>query len=59
MFRGFALELVSEQVLRQPCAGFRVQLELQVLNVLCELELIPTDTMRLSNGSYLMLHDRK
>jgi hypothetical protein len=36
IFRGFSIELVPETVLRQPYAGFRIQLELSVLNVLCE-----------------------
>ena len=35
VFRGFAAELIPEAVLRQPYAGFRVALELNVLNVLC------------------------
>ena len=35
IFRGFSLELVPETALRHPYAGFRLQLELSVLNVLC------------------------
>ncbi|MGI4871388.1 MAG: hypothetical protein ACRYFX_09435 [Janthinobacterium lividum] len=35
VFRGFSVELVPEQALRQPFCGFRVQLELSVSNVLC------------------------
>lgn len=35
IFRGFSLDLVPETALRQPYAGFRVQLELSVQNVLC------------------------
>ena len=35
VFRGFSLELVPEKVLKVPYAGFRVSLELNVLNVLC------------------------
>ncbi len=34
VFRGFSVDTVAEQVLRQPYAGFRVQLELFVGNVL-------------------------
>lgn len=36
VFRGFGLDSVPEQALRQPYCGFRVQLELNVPNVLCE-----------------------
>lgn len=35
VFRGFSVELIPEQVLRHPYAGFRIQLELSVANVLC------------------------
>lgn len=35
VFRGFSVDTVAEQVLRQPYCGFRVQLELAVSNVLC------------------------
>lgn len=35
IFRGFGLDSVSESALRQPNCGFRVQLELNVPNVLC------------------------
>lgn len=35
VFRGFSPELLPAQVLRQPYAGFRVQLELNGGNALC------------------------
>lgn len=35
VFRGFSVDTVVEQVLRQPFCGFRVTLELFVANVLC------------------------
>jgi hypothetical protein len=35
VFRGFALELVPEKVLRAPYAGFRISLEVNALDVLC------------------------
>jgi hypothetical protein len=56
IFRGFSLELVNaESALRQPYAGFRVQLELAVPNVLCEAEFVPSDALRLVSGGYLKL----
>lgn len=41
IFRGFSLELVPETALRQPYAGFRIQLELSVPNVLCAPVVLP------------------
>jgi hypothetical protein len=35
VFRGFSVELVPDKVLRHPYVGFRVQLEVHLLNVLC------------------------
>jgi hypothetical protein len=55
VFRGFGLDSVPEHTLRQPYCGFRVQLELNVPNVLCEAELIPGDALLLSGGGYLKL----
>jgi hypothetical protein len=56
IFRGFSLELGNaESALRQPYAGFRVQLELAVPNVLCEAEFVPSDALRLVSGGYLKL----
>lgn len=56
IFRGFSLELVNaESALRQPNCGFRVQLELNVTNVLCEAEYVPSDGLRLVQGGYLRL----
>lgn len=60
IFRGFSLELVhSETALRQPYCGFRVSLELQAGNVLCEAELVPGDALRLVQGGYLALRGKK
>jgi hypothetical protein len=56
IFRGFSLDLVhGETALRQPYAGFRVQLELSVPNVLCEAEFVPSDALKLVRGGYLRL----
>lgn len=56
IFRGFSLELVNaESALRQPYYGFRVQLELNVPNVLCEAEYVPSQGLRLVQGGYLRL----
>jgi hypothetical protein len=54
IFRGFSLELVPEKALRQPYCGFRIQLELERTNVLCEADLIPGDAIRTSDGGYIM-----
>lgn len=35
VFKGFGLDAVLEQALRQPFCGFRISLELSVTNVLC------------------------
>jgi hypothetical protein len=45
----------ADTVLRQPYAGFWVQLELAVPNVLCEAEYVPSDALRLTKGDYLRL----
>jgi hypothetical protein len=59
IFRGFSLELVdAEKALRQPFAGFRVQLELSVSNVLCEAEYAPSDALQLTKGGYLRLRGK-
>lgn len=54
VFRGFSLELVPEKALRQPYCGFRIQLELERSNVLCEADLIPGDAIRTSDGGYIL-----
>jgi hypothetical protein len=59
IFRSFSPELVNaESALRQPYAGFRVQLELNVANVLCEAEYVPSDVLQLANGGYLKLRGK-
>jgi|SRR6476661_1702557 len=35
VYRGFSVDTVDEQFLRHPFCGFRIQLELHVLNMLC------------------------
>jgi hypothetical protein len=55
IFRGFGLDAVPEQALRQPYCGFRIQMELHSTNILCEAQLVPPNAQRLSGGGYLLL----
>lgn len=56
VFKGFSLELVKqESALRQPYAGFRLSLEVQALNVLCEAEFVPGDALQFRDGGYVRL----
>jgi hypothetical protein len=59
VFKGFSLEAIKqESALRQPYAGFRLSLEVQALNVLCEPEFVPGDALRFRDGGYVRLHGK-
>lgn len=58
IFRGFGLDAVPEQALRQPFCGFRIQLELHATNILCQAELVPPNALLLSGGGYMVLRGK-